>query len=274
MKKEVIRKTSSAILSFIAAFLLAIALFTGVISACLSETMVRHYLKETNYLEKAAQEIVPELEAYAIPGGLPEDFFASGVDIQTLEADMDEAIRYAYRREALPTTAFSVDLKERICEYAREKYGDQYSEETQEEIDLLVKYCDEDSYRVFASPSLLRYSAMAGSILNPWGYVGAAALVVVSALLSAFVFRMNAGAARRIYLASTLNGAGLMVLAFPLYVLCSGTVAKLGLTSPCLYGLATRALYTALYGAVGVGALVILAGVLYFLFSGKRKKQN
>ena len=118
MKKEISRKILSYFLSFAVAMCLLAAGMLGAFGLAFSEPFLAFVMKSDAYIEKAEKEIIFELESYALPGGLPTDFFKDGLNKETLKKNIDVAIECATAHEPFKSVIFKDEVREQIYAFA------------------------------------------------------------------------------------------------------------------------------------------------------------
>ena len=87
MKKEILRMAISYLLSFVSSLCLTVAILLLAVTVVLSRPFTHAVIERCNYEELAHREIIESLESLAIPGGLPDDFFAAGLDKELLKSE-------------------------------------------------------------------------------------------------------------------------------------------------------------------------------------------
>ncbi len=259
MNKHVLRRVLATFFAFAAALLLALGVCAGVLWGVFSAPCVTAIVTRTTYVEQAEAEIIESLEHYAIPSGLPADFFADGLPEGQLHRDMLTAIDCAFTNRDFTPTAFEEALRARVMAYAQQ-FDHTAQETTEDSIEMLVEYCS-DAYTTFSYSTLLRYIGKAGSLLRSFAPYLAAVCLALSVGLLYLLMRVGQEHTGY-YIGSALSGAGLLLVVFPTVVLSSGGIARLVISSPSLFTLSSTLLYVLLWSLVAVGVLLILAVVL------------
>ncbi len=259
MNRELLRRSVSLFLSFASSLLIALALASLAALLVLSKPVVTAVFSVTDYAQKAKAEILDDLEAYAIPGGLPADFFEHSLDDELLEKNISHAVQCAYSGEEFRVLDFGAKMKEQILAYAAEnEIHSSTAVEMKSSIDRLVEYC-ESSYRTFTYSLILKYIGITSRALLRIVPAAAAAMIALAALLLSLVRRMNPED-KRFYFRSVLCGSALMLAALPVGILLSRRVVNLGISSDCLYALASGIIYCML-------AVMILTAVILVLIA-------
>lgn len=266
MKKENTRKIIAAIIAFGAAVTLSLAIIAITVGAVFSRPFFS-LLTGNGYKQKVKAEVLEELESYAIPGGLPHDFFEGELDKALLYKDINRAVDGAFAGKTVTFETFSASVTDSIMRYAKEnnievQAGD---DSTEENIKHMASLCA-SKYKKLVGSEILKVSGAASRFLNPWVLIAAAALFGVSAAL--FVATHKIG--KEPFLRIAFGGAGFMLFFFPLYFLIFKNISKLGITSPSMYALATGIIYSILITLVVLAAvLIVLANIPY-----KRKRSE
>lgn len=270
MNKEVLRKTISVFLSFASSLLFAVALAALAAVLAFSKPFVTAVLSSPQYMQKAKAEILEDFESYAIPGGLPADFFEQGFDDELLRKNINHAIDCAYSGKEFAVLEFGKQAKADILAYAAEhEVHSATAIEMESSIDQLVAYC-ESSYRTFTYSLILKYIGIAGRTLLRIALLAGAAMLILSVLLLSIVCRMNPQN-KRFYFRSVLCGSAIMLAALPLYVLLSRGVANLGISSASLYLLASSVIYSLLFLLIFMSVILIIIAVIKLPFRKKRQ---
>lgn len=260
MKKEILRMAISYLLSFVSSLCLTVAILLLAVTVVLSRPFTHAVIERCNYEELAHREIVESLESLAIPGGLPDDFFAAGLDKELLKSDIERGVDTAYSGVPFEHSEFSSVLRERIEQYARDTETDPENETVAAAITQLMAYFD-SVYRASVSTGAMRFLASGFNLLFPWGIVGIFVLAALAALFMAVVKKMNEEYSGH-YFSGFLGGAALMLAALPAAVLLSGRVAKLGISSPPTFALMSSVIYAFLWGLITAAAVLIAATIV------------
>ncbi len=257
MNKELLRKIISLFLSFAATLLFALSAVLLSITATLSEKSLLFVMNSTDFAKKAETEITEELNARVVSGGLPDDFFKNGISEDDLFADIKKALSSAYDGSSFDSTAFSEKMKKDISEY--EMTADYTSatdrSDSDENITRFVNYLCAP-YNDIVNSRIMRYAAKGYNLLSPTAYLAGAALIILSALLMLTVKRMNKSDFLY-YRVSFSVGSTLMIFLLPLVLTLSGSIAKLNITSECMYSLITGIIYT-VFGNMALLAVLVL----------------
>ncbi len=260
MKKEFLRTAISYFLSFVSSLFLTVAIVLSMLLLILSKPFTQSVMARCDYAASAHDEIVESLESLAIPGGLPDDFFAEGLDRKLLESDINRAVDTAYSGGSFAVDEFSSSLRERVLQYARDIETDPENATVAAAIAQLMTHF-ESAYRASVNNRAIRILASGFNVLFPVGAVAAVALTVLSALLMVVVKRMNKECSTH-YFSGFLGGAALMLAALPSAILLSGRVAKLGISSPSTFSLMSGVIYAFLWGLITAAAVLIAATII------------
>ena len=265
MQKEKLRKIISLFLSFVTALLI---FFTGVGAAvCLvfSTPVVAAVMKSEKYISNAEEEILFELESYAGPGGLPSDFFADGLDHETLRKNVDVAIKHAIEHTPFKAVDFVDETRERIYDFA-ESEGMNTEEISTRIVTLLNHF--ESAYKTYLCSSALRGIGSVMRLIFPYGIIAVLVLAVLSILLYNVVYRMNGD--NKLYFCGSFCGGGLMLSILPIGILLSGTVGGININSPCIFHLISTLVYAFLFSLIAEAVLIFAFVIIKRLALKKR----
>lgn len=260
MKREVLRKTVSGFLSFVSALLALAAAVLLLITAVLSKPVVKTVMAWGGYADLAHGEIKERLESYAVPGGLPDDFFADGPDRELLKRDIDRAVESAYAGTAFTAEEFVLALTDRVEEYAADTGIDTENETAKTAVSQLMSHF-ETAYSTYVNSSAVRLFARGFNMIFPRGIVAGAVAAVLACALMWVVHRINP-LDDEVYFSGFLGGTAFMLAFLPAAVLVSGRVAKLGITSGCTYAVVSGVLYMLLFSLLAAAVLFAAAAVI------------
>ncbi len=260
MKREVIRKITASIVAFGAAAVLALSLAALVLSVVFSRPYFS-LLTGDAYKTRVENEVMDKLEGYAIPGGLPQDFFETKLDKQLLRRDVKRAVDAAFAGETFTAEAFTSTVRENVMDYAAQNdiQVEAGVDTTEDNIEELVKLCT-SGYRRIVNSEIIKLGGALSRQLSPtgWYVFFIAGVIALSLLLS--VYKIGG----KSYVRMSLGGAGLMLFLLPAYMLIFRNISKLGLTSPSMYSLATGMIYSLLGIMLALGILLLaLANIPY-----------
>lgn len=267
MNKEILRKIISLFLSFAAALLFSLSAILLSATAALSEKSLLFVMNSTDFAKKAKTEISEELNARVVSGGLTDNFFENVISEDELFTDIKKAVSSAYDGSTFDSTAFSEKLRMRISEYEETANYNSATDrsDSEENITRFVNYLS-SPYNDTVNSRIVRYAAKGYNLLSPTAYLAGAALIILTALLMFTVKRMNK-TDFAYYRVSFSVGAALLILLLPLILILSGSIAKLNITSECMYSLTTGIIYTVF------GNMTLLA-VLNLLVTNIRKSKR
>lgn len=256
MKKDLLKKFISTVLSFAVAVFTAVSILLLCVSLIFSKPLVRGLVKSEKYVSAVRAEVLLSLESYAIPGGLPQDFFEEKITPPQIKSDIARAVECAFSGTEPDFEELRAALKNQIVLYAEEN-GIKI-EEAEDNINNLVAL-SVSAYRNFVFSVLLKYACAFVNAIFPWSLLAFAVFAVLGALLSLAVKKIGT-----FYLRCGLSGGALMLLIFPLYIIFSGSVSRLGLTSESMFFLSTSLIYALLFALVLMAvAVLILANINY-----------
>ena len=255
MKREVLRKITASVCSFGTAVFLTVAIFSLLLGVFFSKPYFS-ILTGDGYKQKVEAEVLDALEGYAIPGGLPQDFFSEKVDRALLKKDVDRAVDAAFRGESVSFESFRAATEQSILSYAEENNitVEAGEDSTEENISRMVEHCH-SSYKKFVNSEIIKFSGAIARFLSP--AVWLVALVAFASAAGLIYALMKIGG--KTYLRMALGGAGAMLLLFPLYMLLFRNVSSLGITSPSMYSLTTGIIYSLLISLLVFAVLLLVA---------------
>ncbi|MBQ8549987.1 MAG: hypothetical protein IJ426_01460 [Clostridia bacterium] len=265
MKSEVLKKALAAIIAFASAVLLALAIIALTVGIVFSKPYFS-LLTGKSYDKKVTAEVLAELEGYAIPGGLPQDFFNDKLDRGQLSRDIDATVNAAFGGESVNLDSFKEQMKQYVLDYAEEKEikVEAGEDSTEENIDRLVTHCA-DEYKRLVNSAFIKFGGKISSMLSPAVWI----VFSVAALGAAGLLFVTAKVGKEIFFRIAVSSAGIMLIIFPAYMLIFRNIASLGITSPSMYALATGIIYSLLVTMVVLAViLLVFANIPY----KKRKK--
>ncbi len=267
MDKNVLRKFVGTVLAFAAAFISALAVVCLILGTVFSPSVVKLFITD-KYVSHVEGEILNDLQSYAIPGGLPADFFSAGFDSKLLREDINRAVDTAFSGGEYEVDAFKTGLYTAVEDYAAENGIELKAEgdKGDENITRLVSLCAK-TYSVYTYSAPVKYIGVISRYIHPVIFIAGASLLVLSALLFWCAGRCGGS----FFLRSGVSGAAVMLLAFPLYVLFSGSVARLGITSASMFSLVTGLIYTVLLSMIVLGSIMLILANIKLPFSRKGK---
>lgn len=229
-----LKNSICVLLSFIESLLIMVITVGLCFLVILSPLFIKGALKSSDYVNLTVEEMKTELNDLAIPAGLPADFFND----KFTEKDKEELLELGITRISsdIKQSSYTVDMepiKDKfrgyIEEYATEKLGssDAISSDA---IDMLLTECA-TIYKVHARPaSVRRLFTGLGQVLTPLMIVS---LVSVALVVGIFLFQRRLLKREEFwrYGFSVVFGSALMTGVFPLYLLITGTIEKIGMAS-------------------------------------------
>lgn len=259
MKRELQKQIVGTVLSFAVSVFTALAVLLFCSSAVLSRSFANGVMRGDRYVSAVSEELYDGLESYAIPGGLPEDFFEDIITEEDLLSDIDYAVRSSFSGE-IPNFERTEDkLRAAVLKYAEE--NGIFKQASEENIEHMVSLCAAEHSRLVFSV-LLKYTGLLGSRAFPWLPAVGAVFALLAFLLGRIVGKIGDG-----YLKNGLSGGATMLLIFPVFVLLTGTVSRLGLTRESMFCFATVLIYAWL-------ALLIISALLILFFTNVKTKKK
>ena len=266
MRREILRKITASVCSFGSAVVLALSILLLLLGIVFSRSYFS-LLTGGDYKGEVEKEVLGELESYAIPGGLPQDFFNEKLDRELLRLDVDRAVTAAFRGESVGFESFKAAAGKSILDYAKENEitVEAGEDSTEENISRLVDHCV-SAYKKFVNSEIIKLSGAFSRFLYPGIWVWVLAIAAVAGGLIFATLKIGGIA----YLRMALGGAGLMLALFPAYMLIFRNVSGLGISSASMYALATGIIYSLLISMLVFAAvLLVLANIPY-----RRKKKS
>ncbi len=266
MKRETLRKITAAIVAFGASVLLTVTILCLVIGAVFSRPYFS-LLTGDSYKQRVTNEVLEGLESYAIPGGLPHDYFEEKLDRQLLHKDVDRAVDAAFKAKSVTFETFSAAVKQSIIDYATENNIEVTAGDgtTEENIDHMASLCA-SKYKKIVNSEIIKFGGAISRFLHPWCLIAAAVLAALAAGLLIATFKIG----RLVFLRMALSGAGFMAAGLPIYFLLFKNINKLGITSASMYSLSTGLIYSIFIALlIFAVALFVLANLPY-----KRKEEK
>lgn len=261
MNREILKRIISTVLSFSLSVFLAVCSLLLCLSVVFSRPVAEFIVSSKKYTFAVKEEVLSSLESYAIPGGLPSDFFEDKITDELVKSDIKSAVKCAFLGESFDSEPIRARLKSDIMNYAETNGID--TVDAEENIDTLVAL-SVSAYKNYIFSDLLKYFGAFSKALFPLSLVLFCLFLALSLGMSLAVYKIGG----EFYLRSGLSGGGLMLLIVPLYILLSGQTARLGLTSASMFYLASSIIYILLGLAVLVSiAVLVLANIKY-------KKEN
>ena len=261
MNREILKRIISTVLSFSLSVLLAVCALLLCVSAVFSRPVAEMVVSGEKYTSAVREEVLSSLESYAIPGGLPSDFFEDKITEESVKADIKSAAKCAFLGKNFDVEPLRARLKSDIMSYAEANGID--TVDAEESIDNLVAL-SVSAYKNYVFSDLLKYFGAFSKAFFPWSLILFCLFLVLSLGMGLSVYKIGGA----FYLRSGLSGGGLMLLIVPLYILLSGQIARLGLTSASMFYLASSVVY-GLFGSTVLIALTVLV-----LANIKYKKEN
>ncbi len=262
MNKKILRKIIAAVLSFAGVVLTFCAVVCLILGITLSSGVVELFITD-EYIKNVKNEILTELESYAIPGGLPADFFEDKFDIGLLKSDIERAVESAFTGDEYSANDFKNGLLGEVEGYAADNGIAVTADD--ENITRLVSLCVK-TYETYTLSAPIKYIGVFSSYINPLIYFVGAAAIAVSLLLLVCAGKLGG----KFYLKSGISGAAVMLLA-PIFILVSGSVGRLGITSISMFSIVTGLIYTVLISMIASGLLMLIFANIKLPFSRKGK---
>ena len=257
------------VLAFLLSLSIVISSLLGVaITTVGSPKYMISCLNSSGYYARTALEIeTGNYETNGLPGGMPEEVFTGSVSLPALRQNVEDAVKAAYQGDTfqLNRDFLEADLYQRFVDYAS-SHDYELSDELRQNLRNMAEYCIDDYQQHMINPYVLQSIRYISPYLGYLPYIMAGS-VVLSVALFLFLYAIRRYKHRAIrFLQYSMCGAGCMLTIGPLWVLLSGIVGRLALTSQSLYTLANTYVNNVLTSCIYTGiALILIACTLVML---------
>lgn len=258
------------IATYLLSFLIALFGFIVLVSAVLSRTVSNpefmvNLLENKNYYDAIFIEYCDEVEALAIPSGVPEGKFSSLVSKEQLKTDINNIIYAAYNDEGYAGDVFEYDevyskFYNCMLEVAAQN-GLEADDELIVGIDNVAGVCA-STYQVHI---VLPFIDTLGSYATEYNtyfvkiIIAASVCFVLLFLLLIFVKKWRSVSKKIVSIALISDGFMLMII--PIIVLLSRKIRYIQIDTKSLYLFAVGYAEHLLYTLLVVGIVVLLLGV-------------
>ncbi len=243
------RKLVNTILAFFLTafiFLGAVLFVAGIMT---NGVYIRGVIKATNYKNAVATEIASELEAVAIPAGLPEDYFTERIDKNFIESTIKSSVNEGLKgnRAFVPDSAeIKKTTEDLLINYAKS---------------IGIENPDAESISITADEVLEKYLNMCYSpFFNATKYMHNISLFAFLGFLAAaavtfLIVKLNG---RRSNAVATVASGFMLIV--PLIFIVSGVVFNFSVTSPALLAVIRIYLIIPIVLLTGIGTALIIVG--------------
>ncbi|MDA9461310.1 hypothetical protein B835_1203 [Enterococcus mundtii 3F] len=256
-------------------FICSLSLFAGMTLVVLRLTLFNQQfmekaMEEANYSETITSEINQRISDLGRGSNIPADVLADTVPQSYVQSNVEHYIRTIYTDiPFLIERTDDVDkiIQKKVEDYAKEN-NYEINAETQQSIDNLKKSAIETYSEYIEIPYLLTYGKQV------MGYKRTLTLLIfftmtVSALLVIAIIAIDTRFFHRAlrYLSYAVGGAGLMLLALPLFVYLSKMVERIGINSKSLYHFLTTYLSNFIVTFIQWGIVIIICSFIIWILS-------
>lgn len=259
------------------AFLCSFFIFTSSILIVLYLTLLQPtYLtreaEKADYYSLLTREVNRYVQDVGLGSGIPESALVNAISEKTIESDSNEYFIRAFigMDYELSTTEIEKELEAKIKNYAAAN-DVAVTSESETGIQLYVKKISQQYSKFIKLPYLVQIG-MRLDQLRQIVFISAMGSLIGLVLVSLFLLKaLKWGHRLYRYLSYAFIGGGLMLLVFPIVILASKYILRIGLTSKALYQLVTTYLTDFFQGFIYGGALLILIGILFIILSEIRR---
>lgn len=264
------------------AFLSSVFLFAFLILLTLrltlfSEGYIEKQAVKADYYSELTEEINRQIENSALGSNIPEGVLHQSISKELVKKDVDAYFNAMYNTG----TKYSISNEKEIqttVSTAISNYMNEKGIQTTPESEAAVTGLSENAVKIYKGyvelPFLVSYGR---KVMNYKSTLVIFMVVcgVLWALLSFSLYSSLRGYVHRLfrYWAYVWVGSGLMMLVVPAIILIQGTLTRLGIQSKAMYDFIQTYLSSFLWLFIVVGAVSIVAGIVFGLLSEVKRKQ-
>ncbi|WP_086444775.1 hypothetical protein [Candidatus Enterococcus lemimoniae] len=264
------------------AFLSSVFLFAFLILLTLrltlfSESYIEKQAVKADYYSELTEEINRQIENSALGSNIPEGVLHQSISKELVKKDVDAYFNAMYNTG----TKYSISNEKEIqttVSTAISNYMNEKGIQTTPESEAAVTGLSENAVKIYKGyvelPFLVSYGR---KVMNYKSTLVIFMVVcgVLWALLSFSLYSSLRGYVHRLfrYWAYVWVGSGLMMLVVPAIILIQGTLTRLGIQSKAMYDFIQTYLSSFLWLFIVVGAVSIVAGIVFGLLSEVKRKQ-
>lgn len=272
MRISLKRSISMLFSFFMAFFLFAFILLCVIRFTLMNPSYIISKMDSVEFYENAVTELNRTIKQNAQPAGFELELFDNFVTTADVQEAMKSYVKDGFKGnlKSIDTTGFEQKLSKTIQGYANTN-SITITADLQRGIDNFVSANLENYHHFLEFPFLDYY--VQGYNLYKRAFLIAAPLMGNLTMVMAYVIcRMHKSRRRKKrYLAYGFIGAGLMISAFPLYLIAAKSVERIQLSPQYLYNLIVQLGTNCLYILIIMGILFVLTGVFLTYFKPKKK---
>ena len=256
--KSQVRKAVSILFSFfLSLFLFFSALILVAQNTLLNPNYLRNQLGKSHYYENVTEEVEDEFSSYASASGFDDQFFKTVLNINDVQLKVNESLSIVYGDSGgtMNVTDFQNTLYDLLVQNAKDR-GIAVTKDSEQALRLLAKTCADTYLQYVSFPFAQEISSFLPKVGHSLFLLQALSVFFI-ALFAGLIFLINYWRHRAVRACIySVSGAVLMLTAFPLLFLISGTAGRIALISRSLYGLAVSYLD-------GIAFLLLQVALLY-----------
>lgn len=277
-KQKFMQKASRWVLTFIC----SLSLFAGMTLLVLKTTLfnqqfMEEAMQESNYVETITTEINERISDLGRGSNIPAEVLADTVPRAYVQKNVSHYIRSIYTD--IPfliegTEEVKENIQQKVKDYAKEK-NYEITAQTQQSIDNLKNSAAQSFSDYIEIPYLLVYGKQV------MGYSKTLTLMIffsltVTALMIIALIAIDTRFFHRAlrYLSYAIGGAGLMLLALPLFVYLSKMIERIGINSKSLYHFLTTYLTDFIVTFIQWGIVLLIGSLIVWLLSEMLRKRK
>lgn len=275
LQKSRMRNGISLLLSFLLCLFMALMVYVLVLRCTLiNASFLKQQVEKSKYPAYVTEELQSVFISYGMSSGFDEAFFMNALDVRRTANDVRLAVDQLYTPSAQgpDIEGFQNNLYEQLVENVKQRQIE-ITEPVDEALKYLSKVCA-DTYKGEVSlPFSGTISGVLQSVERPLD-IALALLMLMCLIVLSFQFAMRRTQTFLRYLAYSAGGASLLLAVPALWLLLSGFIGRIGITSEALYNLVTRYIHQILYLLLlGAAALLALAVGAAIGFSVRKKRE-
>ncbi|OTP12320.1 hypothetical protein A5844_000552 [Enterococcus sp. 10A9_DIV0425] len=277
-KQKFMQKASRWVLTFIC----SLSLFAGMTLLVLKTTLfnqqfMEEAMQESNYVETITTEINERISDLGRGSNIPAEVLADTVPRAYVQKNVSHYIRSIYTD--IPfliegTEEVKEKIQQKVEDYAKEK-NYEITAQTQQSIDNLKNSAAQSFSDYIEIPYLLVYGKQV------MGYSKTLTLMIffsltVTALMIIALIAIDTRFFHRAlrYLSYAIGGAGLMLLALPLFVYLSKMIERIGINSKSLYHFLTTYLTDFIVTFIQWGIVLLVGSLIVWLLSEMLRRRK
>lgn len=271
-KQNILKKSISFTLSFIASFFLFLCAVCLTFSFVTSKIYLPTVEKISNYSEESVPNLEQALNDLAIPSGLGNDFFTGKINKDDIKNLFTSSFIANYEGKSAPTTDFyKQNLLTMFDEFA--KQNALVSDVDSASVDFLADECVA-KYKNIAAPNVFKYLAIYSSKLFLPLILSSAVTLLLGLFAFFFIKKLNKGNGEFVkYRFYIFTASGIMSGLVPAFLLIGRYAQKIAISTKPMHAFFCTYINFALSILVFIAVLLVLYGILP-AFSKKEKKSS